>query len=261
MMGPGLLIVLAVCAVLVVGAFLLTRSPHWKRLILRRATMHAARGRIDRMMSLLERNRDASSVVDPLTNALIYFFISAGKTDMARELVEQAISLGDDSASAVAQLGFIAGADGERDEAEKRYREALSIDPALRSTLNVNLAALLIERGTGLDEAGTLLREALELREGASKSGVHMNLALLHLARREGREALVQSLTGYELLPAGELTREARSHALALASKAYQLLEDMEEARKMAAKALRLVEGTPGEAALRQQLGTLLAPE
>ena len=257
-MPPGLIVVAGIALAIVVGAWLLTRSRVWKSAILRRATRHAAMGNVDRMIRLLERNRDRSNVADPLTNALIFFSIRAGRLDEARRMVKDAIDRGDTSAGAVAQLGFIAGAEGDSEEAEKRYRQALEMDPELRNTLNVNLAALLIERGESFEEAETLLREALELREGPARSGVHLNLALLHLARGEGREALVQSLTGYELLPGTELTRETRSHALALAAKSYELLGDMEEARKMARKAVRLLEGTPSEQAIRQQLGALI---
>ncbi|MBN1434346.1 hypothetical protein JW921_06255 [Candidatus Fermentibacterales bacterium] len=260
-MSGGAWLALVIVVVALGGLFAFTRTLFWKRLLLRRATEHAAAGRIGRMIGLLERNRDRGSVSDPLTNALIFFNIRAGQLERARELVEEAMARGDASAAAEAQLGFIAGAGGDSGAAEGHYRKALSMDPELRGTLNVNLAALLIERGEKLDEAEALLREALESRTGPARSGVHLNLALLHLAREEGREALVQSLTGYELLPGIEPTRETRSHALALASKAYELLGDAEEAGKMARRAVKLAEGLPGEAALRAQLKALLAPE
>lgn len=257
-MNNGTMIIAAVAVVFIVGVYFYTKTIFWKRYLLRKATIFAAKGKVGKMLSLLERNRNRKSVSDPLTNALIFFNIRSNRLEEAEKMVNEAVKLGDDSANAIAQLGFIAGARGDSGKAEQYYRTALEKDNSLKSTLNVNLAALMIERNKNLDEAETLLREVLDMRQGAARSSVHVNLAMVYLARREGRKALVQALTGYELLPGIETTKESRAHALAIAAKANEILGEMEEAGNMASKAAKLVKGLPTEKRLREQLNSIL---
>ncbi len=230
------------------------RSPAWKKLQLRRASMLAASNRIDAMTRLLERNRNRKSVKDPLTNALVYFYIRAGKLDDAETVVAEAIQKGDDSGTALGQLGLIASGRGESESAELYYRKALEKEPDLMRSLGVNLAGLLIERRKDLDEADRLLQKALETREGASRSGVHVNIALLDLARNRPRDALVHAMTGYELMPSGDSTRGARAQALALAARASTLLGEGGEARELSRKALGLIQDRPGWEKLQSEI-------
>jgi Tfp pilus assembly protein PilF len=232
----------------------LFKSMPWKRFQLRRASIMAAGGRVEKMLRFLERNRDRSSVSDPLTNALVYFLIRAGSLDRAEDVVNEAMERGDDSGRALAQLGYIAGGRQDTESAESYYRRALEKDESLKSTLNVNLAALLIEEGERFEEAERLLEEALEMREGIGRSGVHLNLAILHMKRDEHRKALVQAQTAYELLPNSEATRRSRAQALALASRAYVSLGEREESRKMASKAMKLLEKASADDNLVKEL-------
>ncbi len=252
----------AVILVLLVIVFYLAirfiRSPIWKQRQLRKASIMAARGDIEGMVKYLSRNRDHSSVSCPLSNALIYFLIRAGRFDRAETLILEAIDKGDSSGTAIAQLGFVSGGRGESGAAEEFYRRAISKDESLKSSLNSNIAALLIESGERLHEAETLLREALEGREGSARSGIHVNLALLHMKRNEPREALVQALTGYELMPGADFTRLSRAQALAVAARAYIALGDSGESSKMAGKALKLLDGLPGTEKLASELGHIV---
>jgi len=234
-------------------------SSAWKRYQLRRASMMAARGEIEKMISYLERNMDRRSVSDPLTNALVFFHIRSGQLERAEELVMDAMERGDGSGRALAQLGYIAAGRDSREEAEQYYRQAVEKDPELRSTVNVNLAAMLIEDGRNLDAAEDLLNEALDLREGSAKSGVHINLALLSMKRGDPRQALVQALTGYELMPAQKVTARSRANALAIASRAYRDQGESEESSRLASKALKILDEveTPEDDRLYTELGHL----
>ena len=251
----------AVIAALLAIAFYLAvrfiRSPIWKQRQLRKASIMAARGDIEGMIGYLGRNRNRSSVSCPLSNALIYFLIRAGRFDEAEALILEAIEKGDSSGTAIAQLGFVSGGRGESRSAEEFYRRAIEKDESLKPSLNSNIAALLIESGERLDEAEALLREALDGREGVARSGIHVNLALLHMKRSEPRDALVQALTGYELMPGADFTRLSRAQALAIAARAYQSLGDGAESSKMAGKALKLLKGLPGTEKLASELGHL----
>ena len=251
--------IFAALVLLTLGGLLFMRTQTWKRIQLRRASILAATNRVDAMIRLLRRNRDRRSVLDPLTNALIYYFIRAGRLDDAEDIVAEAIQKGDSSGTALGQLGLIASGRGRMDEAEHFYRKALEKDSSLIRSLGVNLAGLLIEKRQGLDEAERLLEQALEMREGASKSGVHVNIALLGLAKGEFRDALVHAMTGYELMPAGESTRGPRAQALALAARASGLLGEREEAVELSRKALDLLEGLQGFDKLRTEVDEMAA--
>lgn len=239
---------LAALAVLTAAGFILMRTPAWKSVQLRRAAALAASGRVEDMIRLLQRNRDRKSVKDPLTNALVYFLIRAGRFDEAEDAVAEAVQKGDSSGTALGQLGLIESGRGNAPQAEDYYRKALEREPELAGSLGVNLAGLLIEkRGEpALDEAGKLLQAALEIRAGASRSGVHINLSLLGLARSQPRDALVHAMTAYELMPPGDGTRGSRAQALALAARASSLLDEAGEAVELARKALSLIEGLAG---------------
>jgi len=253
-MGSLHLILLVLLAVVAWLAVRLVRSPVWKQRQLRKASLMAARGDIEGMIRYLDRNRNRKSVACPLSNALIYFLIRAGRFDEAEAAILEAIENGDSSGTAIAQLGYVSGGRGEKGAAEEYYRRAIAKDESLKPTLASNIAALLIESGERLDEAEALLREALEAREGIARSGIHVNLALLHMKREQPREALVQALTGYELMPGADFTRVSRAQALAVAARAYRSLGDGEESAKMAAKALKLLEGLPGTGQLASEL-------
>ncbi len=253
-MGFVHVVLFVLLAIVFYLAWRLIRSPYWKQRQLKKASVMAARGDIDGMIGYLEKNRNTRSVSCPLSNALIYFLIRAGRLDEAESVILDAIEKGDSSGIAIAQLGYVSADRGEKGAAEEYYRRAIRKDDSLKSTLNVNLAALLIESGERLDEAEELLREALEHREGNAKSGVHVNLALLHMKRNEPREALVQALTGYELMPGAGFTKLSRAQALAVAARAYRSLGDTSEAAKMAGKAIKLLEGLPGTDKLAEEL-------
>ena len=256
-MSAAILAALVVLALCTAAALFYMHTPAYRRLLLRRAAALAAAGRIDSMLRLLERNRDRSTVKDPLSNALVYFHIRSGRFDEAEKIVLEAMERGDRSGMAIAQLGYSAAGRGDRKAAEELYRKAIEKDPALKKTLNVNIAASMIEAGERLDEAEALLREALELRDGEARGGVHINMALLHLRRKQPRDALVHAMTGYEVQPSSELTRLGRGQALALAARASEMLGEKRDSVELAEKALRLVAGLPGAERLVSELEIL----
>ncbi len=251
---------LGALAVLTLAGFLLMRTPAWKSIQLRRAAVLAASGRVEEMIRMLQRNRDRKSVKDPLTNALVYFLIRAGRFDEAEDVVAEAVQKGDTGGTALGQLGLIESGRGNAAQAEQYYRKALEREPGLAASLGVNLAGLLIEKREepGLDEAGRLLQEALEIRTGASRSGVHINLSLLGLARNQPRDALVHAMTAYELMPSGDHSRGSRAQALALAARASSLLGEAGEALDLSKKALSLLDGLAGFEKLHAEIEGML---
>ncbi|OPL17972.1 MAG: hypothetical protein AVO35_07370 [Candidatus Aegiribacteria sp. MLS_C] len=254
---PPLWFLLASFLVLLVFflAWRLVRSGTWKQVQLRKAAGLAASGKTEEMLSYLRRNMNSRDVSDPLTNALVYYYIKSGQFDLAESVIDDAIERGDTSALALAQLGYVAGGRKDAARAEEYYRMALSMDESLKPTMNVNIAGLLIESGERLEEAEKLLLEALELREGATGSGVHANLALLYLKMRKPVEARVQAMTAYELLPSGSVILNAsRANALSLASKACAMQGDADESAKLATKALKLVRDVPGMGRMAEEL-------
>jgi len=242
-------------------AWRLATSSTWKQLQLRRAARMASSGDVEGMLAYLRRNMKRKDVSDPLTNALVYFHIRSGNLDAASAVIEEAIRLGDRSGMALAQLGYVAGGRGDRALAEKRYLEAMERDPSLRGTMLMNISGMLIESGERLDEAEGMLREALDLREGTARSGIHMNLAMLYLKRRQPVEARVQAMTACELIPAGgALAATTKANALALAARACLMQGDCGEAGLLATKALRLIEDVPGMERLADELKRIIPP-
>lgn len=236
-------------------AWRLIKSPAWKQIQLRKAAKLAAAGKTDDMIEFLKRNMNKKNVSDPLTNALVYFYIKSGQYDEAESIILQAIEKGDDSAMALAQLGYVAGGRKDHKKAEELYREALSLDDSLKPTMNMNIAGMLIELGERLDEAEELLKEALELRDGSARSGIHANLAMLYLKKKQPVDARVQAMTAYELIPSGSIILStSRANALALASRACAMQGEKDEASKLATKALKLIEDLPGMDRLVQEL-------
>ncbi|MCD4701566.1 MAG: tetratricopeptide repeat protein [Candidatus Aegiribacteria sp.] len=255
-MPPIWFIILAFLALTVFFlAWRLIKSPTWKQIQLRKAAKLAVGGKTDDMIDFLKRNMNSKSVSDPLTNALVYFYIKAGQYDEAESIILQAIEKGDDSAMALAQLGYVAGGRKDHKKAEELYREALTCDDSLKSTMNMNIAGMLIELGERLDEAEELLKEALELREGSARSGIHVNLAMLYLKKKQPVDARVQAKTAFELIPSGSIIlRSSRANALALASRACSMQGEKDEAIKLASKALKLIEDLPGMDRIGQEL-------
>ncbi len=241
-------------------AWRLVRSRTWKHLQLRKAATMAAAGQTQRMLTYLRRNMNKRDVSDPLTNALVYFHIKAGQYDEAHDIVQTAIDRGGETAVALAQLGYIAGGRGNSQGAEEYYRKALEMDPSLKPTMNMNIAGMLIESGQRLEEAEELLNEALELRDGSARSGIHANLAMLYLKQKKPVEARVQAMTAYELIPSGsELLGTSRANALALASRACIMQGEGEEAAKLAGKGLKMVQDLPGADRLADELRKLIS--
>jgi len=254
-----LLFVLAgVClAAVVFLGYRLIRSPYWKQRQLRKASEMAAAGRVDDMIAYLEANRDRKKVSCPLTNALIFYFIRSGDTDRAEKVVMDAVGEGDGSATAMAQMAYIAQQRGNHDDAEKFYRQAISMDEKLAATMKVNLAGLLITTEKNLEEAETLLEEALEQREGAGKSGVYLNLAMLHMKKKDYSRARMTALTSAELLPNTPVTALGRAQAFGLTARCSKFLKDAPEAKRLAEKALKVLGEMPGTEKLRQELTEL----
>jgi tetratricopeptide (TPR) repeat protein len=86
---------------------------------------------------------------------------AAGRLDEAIAAYRGVVEEQPDWALAWTDLGNSLSRSGRTTEAEAAYRSAIAIDPANRDALN-NLAWLLLEEGTRLDEAEALARRALE---------------------------------------------------------------------------------------------------
>lgn len=263
MMPPIWFTVIAFLIMLVLFlAWRLVRSSTWKQIQLRKAAKLAASGRTDLMLDYLRRNINKKDVSDPVTNALIYFYIKSGQFQEAESVIRTAMDKGGESAMALAQLGYVAGGRKDPEAAEGYYRRALALDESLRPTMNMNIAGMLIESGQRLEEAEKLLEEALELREGSARSGIHANLAMLYLKRGQPVEARVQAMTAYELLPSGSaILNASRANALALASRACSMQGEKKESMKLAGKALKLVEEVPGMEKMADELRYLASGE
>lgn len=250
-----LFIIAGVClAAVVFLGYRLIKSPVWKQRQLKKASEMAAAGRIEEMISYLEANRDRKRVTCPLTNALVFYFIRSGDADRAEKVVMEAVGAGDDSGTAMAQMAYIAQQRGDSGDAEKFYRQAIATDEKLAGTMKVNLAGLLITMGERLEEAEGLLEEALEQREGSGKSGVYLNMAMLHMKKKDFSRARMTALTSAELLPNTPLTVLGRAQAFGLAARCSALLEDRREAKRLAEKALKVLGDMPGTEKLRQEL-------
>ncbi len=257
-MPDAVFIILAVCiaAVLFLG-YRLIKSPVWKQRQLQKASKMAAEGRVDDMIEYLEKNRDSKKVSCPLTNALIFYFIRSGEVDRAEKVVMQAVGKGDQSGTAYAQMAYIAQQRGDIENAENFYRKAMEVEPQLAGTMKVNLAALFINGDKRLDEAEKLLEEALEEREGSGKSGVYLNLAMLHMKKKDLSRARMYAVTSAELLPDTPLTLMGKAQALALAARCSAGLGDRGEARRLAGKAVKTMDGMPGSDKLMEELKDL----
>ncbi len=259
-MNDKFYLILGLCiAAFVYLGYRLIKSPVWKQRQLQKASRMAAEGRVDDMISYLEKNRNRKKVSCPLTNALVFYFIRSGDVDRAEKTVMEAVGAGDSSGTAFAQMAYIAQQRGDNQNAEKFYRNAMIKDEKLAGTMKVNLAGLLINMDERLDEAETLLEEALEEREGAGKSGVYLNLAMLHMKRKDLSRARMSALTSAELLPDSPLTRLGKAQALGLAARCSANMGDRKEAERMAKKALKVLNEEPGTEKLQQELSALIS--
>lgn len=254
-MENTLFIVAGICLIVVIFlGYRLLKSPIWKQRQLQKAAKMAAAGNVQEMIDYLEVNRNKNSVSCPLTNALVFYFIRSGATEKAEKIVQSAVDAGDDSGTAMAQMAYIAQQKGQNETAEKFYREAMERDSKLEGTMKVNLAGLLINMDQRLDEAEALLEEALEQRDGAGKSGVYLNLAMLHMKRKEYSRARASAMTSAELLPDTPITRMGKAQAFGLAARCSVKLNDHGEAKRLAKKALKTLDQQPGTEKLQKEL-------
>lgn len=254
-----LFVVTGIClAVAVFLGYRLLKSPVWKQRQLQKAAKMAAEGNVQDMIDYLEVNRNKKSVTCPLTNALVFYFIRSGETEKAEKIVTEAMDAGDDSGTAMAQMAYIAQQKGQNERAEKLYRQAMEHDPKMEGTMKVNLAGLFINMDDRLDEAEALLEEALEQRQGAGKSGVYLNLAMLHMKRNEYSRARASAMTSAELLPDTPITRMGKAQAFGLAARCSVKLNDRSEAKRLATKALKTLDKQPGTEKLQQELMAII---
>lgn len=228
------------------------KSKAWKKMRLQKSAKLAAEGDVAGMKKILRRNMNSKDVSDLLTNALIYYHIRAGEFEDAEKIVSDAVRLGDKSGMAIAQLGYIAGGRGNDELAEEYYRKAAKTDNRLTGTMNINIAAIYIQNSKKLDEAEELLKNALDMREEAGRTGIHLNLAMLYLKKRDFIQARVQALIAYESIPQGSMVLNInRANALGIAARACVEQGETDEGGRLAGKALKIIEDIPGEAMLK----------
>lgn len=119
----------------------------------------------------------------------------AGRAGEAVTLYRGLLEREPESPRAWTNLGNAEAAQGNAGKAEEAYRNALELDPTHRDALN-NLAWLLLEEGTRLDEAAELARSAVEAG-GPDPHLAHDTLARVEAARGrcpEAADAFAQAL-------------------------------------------------------------------
>ncbi len=112
---------------------------------------------------------------------------AAGRAADASVLYRRVLSVRPDSLRAWVDLGNAEARQGKQDDAERAYRRALELSPDDRDALN-NLAWLLLERGTKLDEAEGLAAKAAS-RPGPDRPPAQDTLGRIQLARGRCAEA------------------------------------------------------------------------
>ena len=110
-----------------------------------------------------------------------------GRLDEAAERYAQVLEARPGSLRAWVNLGNVEAGRGRPQEAERAYRRALSLSPDDPDALN-NLAWLLLQEGSRLEEAETLAREAAR-RRGPDRGLVLDTLARIQAARGRCAEA------------------------------------------------------------------------
>ena len=124
---------------------------------------------------------------DPLTPAehvtLGVTYEAQGRTELAAREYRAALEQEQGFVPAFVGLGNLAFAGGALEEAEAYYRQALAVAPEDPGANN-NLAMLYLARGTGLDEAERLARQALA-QSGPLQPYVLDTMA--HIYMRQGR--------------------------------------------------------------------------
>jgi tetratricopeptide (TPR) repeat protein len=139
-----------------------------------------------------------------------------GRIDDAAALYRQVVEVRPDSVRAWVDLGNAEAALRRADEAERAYRRALEVAPDDRDALN-NLAWLLLEEGTRLEEAESLAARAAS-RAGTDRPLAQDTLGRIQLARGRCPEAartFGEALAAAEALP--EPTRARLREGLARA--------------------------------------------
>jgi tetratricopeptide (TPR) repeat protein len=139
----------------------------------------------------------------------------AGRLDEAAERYTQVLEVSPESLRAWVNLGNVEAGRGRPQDAERAYRRALSISPDDPDALN-NLAWLLLQEGSRLEEAEALARGAAR-RRGPDQALVLDTLARIPSAR--GRctdaDATYAEALALPALPPGQRTHleEARREA------------------------------------------------
>jgi tetratricopeptide (TPR) repeat protein len=126
----------------------------------------------------------------------------AGRLDEAEEEYQRILEVHPGSLRAWVNLGNVEAGRGRTDEAERAYRRALVLSPGDPDASN-NLAWLLLEQGTRLEEAEALARDALA-RQGPDQARVLDTLARVLAARGRCAQAdatFAQALALPALLP------------------------------------------------------------
>ena len=144
--------------------------------------LERAWGGTDHAMILVEpRTEDAAAHGVRVAGAGLGYGVAleeAGRAGEAAALYRGLLEREPESPRAWTNLGNAEAAQGNAERAEEAYRRALELDPAHRDALN-NLAWLLLEEGSRLDEAAELARRAVDA------GGPDPHLALDTLARVE----------------------------------------------------------------------------
>jgi tetratricopeptide (TPR) repeat protein len=152
---------------------------------------------------------------------------SEGRSNEAATLYRRILADHPDALRAWVNLGNAEAAQGQAPEAEAAYRTALKLNPSDQGALN-NLAWLLLEEGTRLDEAQTLA-EAATRTPGPDKPQAQDTLGRIQLARGRCMDA---ATTFRQTLAEEELPAEVRANVLEGLGRALQACGRQDEARE-----------------------------
>jgi tetratricopeptide (TPR) repeat protein len=184
----------------------------------------------------------------------------AGRLDEAAAAYRRALDVDPHSLRGWVDLGNVEIGRGRPVEGENAYRRALEIDPASRDALN-NLAWLLLESGTRLEEAEALALKAAE-RPGPDQPLAEDTLGRIWTA--EGRCGDAVGLFGRAMARMEVCPGEARAQLLEALGEAERACGRLDEARAAFLEALGCGPDpkirTAGEAALAA-LGQRSSPD
>ncbi len=160
---------------------ILDRRPNYAEVMSKLGAVLAAQGRLDEVLSVLQRAVELDPDLADAHNNLGAAFRLQGRLDDAVAALQRALAINPDHVSAHVNLGTALQGLGQIDDAIVSYRKAIAIKPDLAAT-HVNLGTAL--QGLGrIDDAVASYREALAIAPGLADAHLNLGVALRRLGR------------------------------------------------------------------------------